>query len=1192
MDSLKELMEQGELLGYEGESLREFVREQQAQQREERAAQREKEMEAQQREERVAQREKEREEREYKLALEKEREEREYKLALEKLELEIKAKQIDHEHQLELLQKQAELSGKGNVVFQNVPKGPKIPAFEDGKDDMDSYLRRFERYAEVQKWPTEMWATHLSALLKGRALDVYASMPSEQALNYNNLKEALLKRYDLTEDGFRLKFRTGKPETGETFQQFSVRLASYLRRWLEMSKTEHTFKALFDVIMRDQFVQICNRELALFLKERTPTTIDEMKKAQEDDPTLRKLFVLAEKGQLSQNRALFYKKQGLLYRKFKSSKVENGKTFTQFIVPQPYRTKVLKLAHESIMSGHLGTKRTVSRILAEFFWPGVQAEGKRFCQSCDICQRTITKGRVCKVPLEQMPLIDEPFKRVAVDLVGPLKPATEKGNRYILTLVDYATRYPEAVALKGIEAERVAEALVDIFCRIGVPREMLTDMGTQFTSTLMSEVSRLISLKQLTTTPYHPLCNGLVERFNGTLKQMLKRLCAERPQDWDKYLSAVLFAYREVPQESLGFSPFELVYGHSVRGPMSILKELWTKEVQDDQVRSTYQYVIDLRERLELTRQMAKENLEKSARRHKYYYNKKARQRNMKVGEKVLVLLPTDNNKLTMQWKGPYTIKEKLGNVDYRLEVNRKIKTFHANMLKHYVQRENQDGVLALVNVAVIDLQTDEGIESHDGLVEPPSVRIAQGPNEVKVNSGLAWDQIQEVRKLLYEYSDVLSDSPGYTSLASHDIRLLSDTPVRVKPYPLPFAMRDVVDDEVRSMLQMDIIEYSDSPYSSPIVIVKKKDGTNRFCIDFRRLNKITIFDAEPMPNADEIFAKLNGCRYISKLDLSKGYWQLPLTESAKGLTAFQTPMGLFQFKVMPFGLVNAPASFSRLMRKLLQDMQNIDNFIDDIIIYTTTFGEHMQVLKELLIRLRHANLTAKPSKCYIGFQSLECLGHIVGNEKLEPVLDKVKAIKEAKQPETKKQVKSFLGLVGFYRKFIPNFASIATPLTDLTRKGQPNKIVWEQAQENAFHTLKNALTRFPILKLPDVDKTFILQTDASENGIGAVLSQMDECIKMPIAYASRKYKKAETHYATVEKECLAIVWAIQKFQRYLYGREFILETDHQPLVYLNKSKCANARLMHWALVLQPYRFQIVAIKGSENVGADCLSRL
>jgi transposase InsO family protein len=176
-----------------------------------------------------------------------------------------------------------------------------------------------------------------------------------------------------------------------------------------------------------------------------------------------------------------------------------------------------------------------------------------------------------------MPIIEVPFRRVAVDLVGPIQPATSKGNRYILTIVDYATRYPEAVALKGIETERVAEALVDVFCRVGVPKEMLTDMGSQFTSELMAEVSRLLSIRQLTTTPYHPMCNGLVERFNGTSKQILRRLCSERPADWDKYLSASLFTYRDAPQESLGFSPFELVYGHEVRGPMKILWELWTK---------------------------------------------------------------------------------------------------------------------------------------------------------------------------------------------------------------------------------------------------------------------------------------------------------------------------------------------------------------------------------------------------------------------------------------------------------------------------------------------------------------------------------------------------------------------------------------------------------------------------------------
>ena len=206
------------------------------------------------------------------------------------------------------------------------------------------------------------------------------------------------------------------------------------------------------------------------------------------------------------------------------------------------------------------------------------------------------EGRVTKTPLGKMPLIDSPFKRVAVDLVGPIAPVTDRGNRYILTMVDYATRYPEATALKSIEAETVVEALVTMFSRVGVPEEVLSDQGSQFLSGVMKEVSRLLSMKQLVTTPYHPMCNGLVERFNGTMKQMLKRMCAERPKDWDRYLPALLFAYREVPQESLGFSPFELLYGRTVRGPMSILKEVWTKEATEPDVKLTYQYVLELQD--------------------------------------------------------------------------------------------------------------------------------------------------------------------------------------------------------------------------------------------------------------------------------------------------------------------------------------------------------------------------------------------------------------------------------------------------------------------------------------------------------------------------------------------------------------------------------------------------------------------
>lgn len=233
-------------------------------------------------------------------------------------------------------------------------------------------------------------------------------------------------------------------------------------------------------------------------------TPKEIAQEQKTDQTLEKLRTLAkdnsEKSYKDGGKTKIYERNNIMYRDFTSPKCSNGKVFQQLIVPKKYRNAVMKLAHETIMAGHLGIKKTTDRLISEFYWPGV-------------------------------------------DLVGPLEPRITKGNKYILTLVDYATRYLEAVPLPGLETERVAEALVDIFSRVGIPREMLSDQGSQFTSDLLKEVSRLLSLKRITTSPYHPICNGLVEKFNGTLKQMLKRMCAEKPKDWDKYINALLFAY-------------------------------------------------------------------------------------------------------------------------------------------------------------------------------------------------------------------------------------------------------------------------------------------------------------------------------------------------------------------------------------------------------------------------------------------------------------------------------------------------------------------------------------------------------------------------------------------------------------------------------------------------------------------------
>ena len=362
---------------------------------------------------------------------------------------------------------------------------------------------------------------------------------------------------------------------------------------------------------------------------------------QHEDQSLQKYWNRGDTKLKGQAEVAFEVKSGVLYQAYKHPHVNNGKPVKQVMVPAPLRRQITEVAHGSIMGGHMGIKK----IRSAFYWPGIQGDVTRHCKSCDVFQKTVNKGSVPKVPLEKMPLIDKPFKRVAIDLVGPISLPSEEGHRYILTLVDFATRYPEAVPLKNIDTETVAEALVDIFSRLGIPEEILSDLGTQFVSDCMKEVTRLLSIKQLTTTPYHPMCNGLTEKFNGTMKTMLKRLCSEQSKQWHRYINPLLFAYCEVPQESTGFSmSYEMLYGSAVRGPMFILKELWTKEVEAPDVKNSYQYVFELRGKLEDALNIAHSELQKAQQKGKHYYDRKTKARKFQEGDKVLVLLPTDHN--------------------------------------------------------------------------------------------------------------------------------------------------------------------------------------------------------------------------------------------------------------------------------------------------------------------------------------------------------------------------------------------------------------------------------------------------------------------------------------------------------------------------------------------------------------------
>ena len=388
-------------------------------------------------------------------------------------------------------------------------------------------------------------------------------------------------------------------------------------------------------------------------------------------------------------------------------------------------------------------------------------------------------------------------------------------------------------------------------------------------------------------------------------------------------------------------------------------------------------------------------------------------------------------------------------------------------------------------------------------------------------------------------------------------------------------------------MERLGAIEPSSSEYASPPVIVPKSDGSIRYCIDFRRLNAITRFDAEPLPNQDAMIGRMGLSRYFSKLDLTKGFWQIPIKENDRKYTAFVTEQGLKQFRYMPFGLVNVTAVFCRMVRKLLEGMTGVESYVDDIIIHTVSWEEHLKTLNELMKRLRQSGLTARPSKCELGSTRVEFLGHVVGGEELRPQKKLIEKVLAKSFPKTKKEIRSFIGTVGYYQKFIPRYAELAKPLADLTRKGEPQKIHWNHDATEAFEILKQKIRKEPILRLPKMHLPFILSVDASDVGIGGVLMQEEDGVRFPITFVSRKLRGPELNYSTIERECLALIWCITKLHMYLYGAEFVLETDHQPLAYLNKKKIDNGKVMRWALALQPYKYRVRVVKGAENCAAD-----
>jgi len=426
---------------------------------------------------------------------------------------------------------------------------------------------------------------------------------------------------------------------------------------------------------------------------------------------------------------------------------------------------------------------------------------------------------------------------------------------------------------------------------------------------------------------------------------------------------------------------------------------------------------------------------------------------------------------------------------------------------------------------------------------------------------------------------------------ACHRIDTGYNRPVSTAPRRVAPGERRIIAEQVSKLLQDDVIEPSSSPWASAVVLAKKKDGSPRFCVDYRSLNAVTKKDVYPLPRIDDLLQRLSGAAVFSSLDLKDGFWQVPVHHEDREKTAFVTPEGLFQFKYMAFGLSNAPATFMRLIDRVLVGLKwtHCLAYLDDVLVFGSDFSEHLLRLDLVLQALAKAGLKLRPDKCYFGVHRVMYLGHEVDRNGIRPDPDKLAALRQFPTPRDVKGLRSYLGLASFYRRFVLGFAKIAAPLHKLLKQNEAWS--WGPEQENAFTALKEALLKAPTLVHDNETDRLILRTDASKTGLGAVLHVIRDGFELPVTFISRRTTTTEANYHSNELECLALVWALGKLRHYLYGRPFSVLTDNSALSWLQSKKDVGGKLGRWILALQEFDFDIRHLKGAHNVVADALSR-
>lgn len=905
---------------------------------------------------------------------------------------------------------------------------------------------------------------------------------------------------------------------------------------------------------------------------------------QRTDSSLRHWLKLAERNKGGQ----YQIQDGLLFRIAQDTEHKN-RTIRQLVVPVSLRKALIRVIHTQ---AHCGRDKMMALLSRRFVWPKMTQSVSQYLSACRECQLFAPQARAERQLLHPIRTLPVAFEECFFDLLeAPM--SKSKSQKSILIYVCGVTKYVVLKILANKAAKTISQTLLEIWSTYGIPKILHFDQSSSNMSKLMEGLRQKLGVCSMPTSLHLHQGNGLAERTIRTVADKIKKFLLNEGH-WQKYIGLLQGFLNETISQATGFSPNKLLFGRELRSLCDVIYDSWTAKQTDAGSEELHpakvvDYLQQLQQKLKELASAAQTNVIKQQQKMKMFFDRYATYRELELGQKVLLLRPQSSHKMHAAWTGPFIVTQRLNDCEYEIDMDGNKQVYHINLLRPWNEMNEFVGLI---------IENTDADPFQDEIIYPTVEDDRSGQQYMHFGSHINDKQRTALKEVVKNFEDIFTTKTGCTSLMQHKIVLKSHEVPNVKQvYNTPIALQDELRAEIDSLLQNDFIEPCQSEYASGLFLIRKKNGGVRLVQNFKRINQVIADDRYPMKNAKQVLNKLAGKKYVSTFDVKNFFWAIPLLPESREILAFRCQLGQYTWKRTPQGLKSSPQVAQRLMDHILRGTHKFaDGLQDDIIIFSDSFQEHIKHLAEILQRIKAAGLTLNPAKCQICREEIEVLGMQWKSGVLLPGTKKTEAILNMQIPDTKKKLQAFIGLVNWFREFIPKCSETLADLTDLLRKGVPSNIsqLWTQKHQKRFDQLKETLASKPVLKAADPTKPYILRVDASNVAIAGALLQKDtQNRENAIAYYSRKLLPHETHYSVIDLEALALVASVLHFENYIYGVKTYVYSDHLPIAYLSHLETnPNPRLARWAIILNRFNLEISYMKGSMNCVADALSRV